>query len=377
MEVMRQQAMASYEEARLNVTHLETELKSKAQTLRDIDEREAVVEGLLSRFTLLDAHYASDVARLATIEETGILLHALPSKPCPVCGAMPEAHRLNHATEQFELPTVQLAAKSEREKADQLKADLSRVLNELVEEQKQLQSRRAEAEADTDALQTRIAEQLMPRVRESAEALKGQNDRRDVLLIGKNLLDNVDQLRKQQSDLEGRRVEGKGVVPKINATASTGEMDAFAQTVEAILKAWNYPKPGRVVFSEANQDLVIGNHPRSSHGKGVRALTCAAFVMGIMQHCKIKGLPHPYLSVLDSPLVAYQEADSDGEAKSLRQAGVKEAFYSSLASGVVAGQIIIFENEDPPTSLMQTFVKHHFTGTTVGRQGFFPVTAAT
>jgi hypothetical protein len=377
MEAMRQQAMASYEDARLNVTQLETELKTRAQMLRDIDERDAVVEGLLSRFTLLDAHYTSDIARLAAIEETGVLLQALPSKPCPVCGAMPEAHRLNHAIEQFELPVVQLAAKSERQKASQLKADLSRVLNELVQEQKQLQNQRKEAERAADALQTQIAEELMPRVKESAETLKGQNDRRDILLIGKSLLDNVEQLRKQQSELEGRRAEGKSSVPKINSTASTGEMDAFAQTVEAILKAWNYPKLGRVVFSETNQDLVIGNHPRSSHGKGVRALTCAAFVIGIMQHCKTKSLPHPYLSVLDSPLVAYQEADSDGEAKSLRQAGVKEAFYSSLASGLVAGQMIIFENEDPPTAPTETFVKHHFTGTTAGRQGFFPVSQVT
>jgi hypothetical protein len=147
-------------------------------------------------------------------------------------------------------------------------------------------------------------------------------------------------------------------------------MDGFAQTVEAILKAWKYPYTGRVVFSESNQDLVIGEHTRSSHGKGVRALTCAAFVLGIMRHCSSKGLSHPYVSILDSPLVAYQEPDSDGEAKSLKQAGVKDAFYSSLASGVAGGQVIIFENEDPGSSVTGQFKKHHFTGTTVGRRGF-------
>lgn len=372
MEAMRQQALVSYGEARLNVTQLETELKTRAQILRDVDERGAVVDGLLSRFALLDAHYASDIARLAAIEETGVLLQSLPSKPCPVCGAMPEAHRLNHAIEQFELPVVQFAAKTEGGKVNQLRTDLSRVLTELRQEQEQLQRKRKEAEEAADALQTQISEELMPRVKESAETLKGQNDRRDLLLFGKSLLNNVEQLQKQQSELEVSRADRKNSVPKINSTASTGEMDAFAQVVETILKAWKYPNPGRVVFSETNQDLVIGGHPRSSHGKGVRALTCAAFVLGIVQHCKIKGLPHPYLSVLDSPLVAYQEPDSEGEAKSLRQAGVKEAFYSSLASNIVGGQVIVFENEDPPSGISATFVKHHFTGTSVGRQGFFP-----
>jgi hypothetical protein len=179
-------------------------------------------------------------------------------------------------------------------------------------------------------------------------------------------------LKKQQADLEMHRAEAKSAVPKITSTATTGEMDEFAQTVEGILKAWKYPNAGRVVFSETNQDLVIGEHTRSSHGKGVRALTCAAFILGIMQHCKKKELPHPFVSILDSPLVAYQEPDGDGETQSLKQAGVKDAFYTSLASAFVGGQVIIFENEDPPNELAGTLVKHHFTGTNSGRRGLFP-----
>jgi hypothetical protein len=156
---------------------------------------------------------------------------------------MPEAHRLNHAIEQFELPVVQFAAKTEGGKVNQLRTDLSRVLTELRQEQEQLQRKRKEAEEAADALQTQISEELMPRVKESAETLKGQNDRRDLLLFGKSLLNNVEQLQKQQSELEVSRADRKNSVPKINSTASTGEMDAFAQVVETILKAWKYPNP--------------------------------------------------------------------------------------------------------------------------------------
>lgn len=372
METSRQQAIASYGEARSSVTQLEVERKSQAQVLREIDERGAIVDGLLSRFELLDEHYASDINRLAAIEETGVLLQALPSKPCPVCGAMPESHRLSHAIEQFELPVVQSAAKREREKTAQLRNDLAKVLQELRVEQAALTDKHSATAAFIDQLQSNIAEELMPRVKTSAEELKDQSARRDQLLIGLRTIEDAASLKKQQADLERQRDNAKSVVPKIESTATTAEMDEFAQTVEAILKAWKYPYTGRVVFSEANQDLVIGNHTRSSHGKGVRALTCAAFILGIMQHCRSKGLPHPYLSILDSPLVAYQEPDSDGEAKSLKQAGVKDAFYSSLARGVVGGQVIIFENEDPASSVTGQFKKHHFTGTNVGRKGFFP-----
>src|SRR4029077_13993921 len=201
-----------------------------AQTIRDIDEREAVVDGLIIRFGLLDSHYSSDIARLTAIEETGVLLQVLPSLACPVCGAVPEAHRLNHAAGPFELPVVQAAAKTERDKVSQLKTDLSRVLGELRQEQKGLHAKQKTAEKAANSVQTQIAEELMPRVKESAETLKGQNDRRDLLLVGKNLLDNLEHLQRQQSELEMRRAEGKTAVPKIDSTASTGEMDAFAQT---------------------------------------------------------------------------------------------------------------------------------------------------
>ena len=101
--------------------------------------------------------------------------------------------------------------------------------------------------------------------------------------------------------------------------------------------------------------------------------TCAAFIVGIMQHCRGKNLPHPSVVVLDSPLVAYREPDStSGDAKKFRQAGVKEAFYRSMASTDMSGQVIVFENEDPPENLTSIITRHHFTKSNSGRYGFFP-----
>jgi hypothetical protein len=55
----------------------------------------------------------------------------------------------------------------------------------------------------------------------------------------------------------------------------------------------------------------------------------------------------------------------------LRQAGVKEAFYRTLAEGVAMGQVIVFENEDPPSDLSE--IHHHFSKSPSGRYGFVPV----
>jgi hypothetical protein len=105
----------------------------------------------------------------------------------------------------------------------------------------------------------------------------------------------------------------------------------------------------------------------------VRALTCAAFIIGLQKHCINKSLAHPSIVALDSPLVAYREPDVEDEL--LKQAGVKEAFYSTLADGVSEGQVIIFENEDPPMNLESKFTQYHFTKSAIGRYGFFPKTS--
>jgi hypothetical protein len=366
--------LGEYERARLSVTELEGTLNEHSRSLHEAQTRATVVEGLIKRFQLLDTHYDSNIKRLATIVETGSLLTALPNQPCPVCGAPPEAHRLDHGGDQFRPAVVQTAALTETEKVKALKKDLSRVLNDLIGERDQLQAAADKAAAAATGVQLRINEELTPRVTVSAQALAAQNGRRDILLRAKGITENIAKLRLYSVDLEDIRAAGKSSSPKIATSATTAEMDAFACAVEEVLRAWKYPSPGRVMFSETDQDLIIGGHSRASHGKGVRALTCAAFILGIMKHCRSKELPHPSLVVLDSPLVAYQEPDSaDGEVQKLRQAGVKEAFYGTLASGLIDGQVIVFENEDPPLDLKVEFKRHHFTKTSIGRYGFFPV----
>jgi DNA repair ATPase RecN len=373
IEETRGKALAEYERARLSVTELEGTLKEHSHSLREAQTRLVVVEGLIKRFQLLDAHYVSNIQRLATIEETGSLLTALPSQACPVCGAPPEAHRLEHGGEQYQPAVVQSAALTESAKVKALKKDLGRVLSDLIAERNQLQTRADEAAAAVTGVQSQISRELTPRVTESAQALELENGRRDILLRTKGITENIAKLRCYVVDLEAMRAAGKTASPRIAATATTAEMDTFARAVEGVLGAWKYPSPGRVIFSETDQDLIIGGNSRASHGKGVRALTCAAFIIGVMKHCRSKELPHPSLVVLDSPLVAYQEPDSaDGEIQKLLQAGVKDAFYSTLASGLADGQVIVFENEDPPLDLRTLFTRHHFTKTNLGRYGFFP-----
>lgn len=370
LEESRKAALNDYDVARQSTVDLEEDLKRLNKELREIQSRAAVVEGLRQRFDLLDEHYESDARRLEAIEETGRLLDALPSKECPLCGAPLADHRKPECTAVYRIEDVQLAAGREQDKITGLRSDLERVQSELASEAEELVQKRKEIAASMEAKKRRIEQELMPRIRQSSASLQAQSDRRDTALKARTLADQIAQLRRRAEELE----IGKGgeKPPKMASGVSTADLDKFAQSVETLLKEWNYPDVGRTVFSEQDQDLIIGGQLRTSHGKGVRALTCAAFIIGLMRHCREREHPHPSLVVIDSPLVAYEEADGDGEDARIRQAGVKDAFYRTLTAGGGKGQVIIFENDDPPEEI-EGIRYHHFTGSKTGRYGFFPV----
>lgn len=371
LDTLRAAALNEYEGARLEIASLEAALAQQAQVMRQTRARQQVVNGLTNRFTLLDQHYLADIARLHAIEESGKLLQALPSKPCPVCGAAPEQHSPD---EQFQPENVEASARAEAAKIAELRHDLGKVLEELAHENSELESQAERARAELDQIQTTVQDELMPRVKESAATLQAQNTRRDLLIQAKGILSQLEELRVHESELSSVTMQPTTPQAVVTTRPTTGELDSFAASVQGILEAWNYPGVGRVVFSEDDQDLVISGQPRISHGKGVRALTCAAFVIGLLRHCRDKQLPHPSVVLLDSPLVAYREPDSDSESAedlTLRMSGVKEAFYLSLARGDAKGQVIVFENEDPPDGMKELFTRIHFSKSMSGRYGLF------
>lgn len=369
----REALLKEYESVRVELVTRERERANLGRLLRDAESRVAVVEGLVARFELLDRHYESDIARLAAIQETGALLAEMPPGVCPVCGAVAAAHRPDEAAEHFDLGRVRAAAGTELEKTVRLRADLQNVLNDLRKEHAEKDVLRSNIRSELEELQANIQSELTPRSRSTVERLSEQDARREALMRASVLAGQLEELGRRREVADAAAREKKNT-PKKNALGpSTGELDAFARSVEEVLAAWNYSEPGRVVFSETSQDLVIGGQERRAHGKGVRALSCSAFIVAILRHCASKGMAHSGLVVLDSPLVAYKEPDLPGsEAARFRERGVKEAFYRSLASGLCAGQVIIIENQEPPPDVRREIVHHHFSKSDQGRYGFFP-----
>jgi len=105
-------------------------------------------------------------------------------------------------------------------------------------------------------------------------------------------------------DLENRRSALEAGGGDLQGSSVTeGDLQAivaenFARSVEGILSQWHFPDAERVFFDSKLRDLVIAGKPRGARGKGLRAITHAAFTIGLMQFCKTNNTPHPGFVVL-------------------------------------------------------------------------------
>ena len=83
--------------------------------------------------------------------------------------------------------------------------------------------------------------------------------------------------------------------------------------------------------------------------------------------------PHPGFIVLDSPLVTFKGADNIDQDEAISD-DMKEHFYTELSKTAKNRQIIVIENDDPPTEAIENLHFIHFTkDENRGRYGFIPI----
>ena len=132
---------------------------------------------------------------------------------------------------------------------------------------------------------------------------------------------------------------------------------------------------------EKKYDLIIDGKLRTDNGKGVRAVTHAAFKVALLLFCHDKGLPHPGFIVLDTPLLTYRDpmknpklGELSEDEKELAKTSLKQRFFEHLDSIRDLGQFIILENIDPPVDVENLAHVHLFYGMAGGgRNGLFPL----
>ncbi|WP_254511390.1 AAA family ATPase [Anatilimnocola floriformis] len=330
--------------------------------------RTELLNRLVNRFALLDEHYKSDSRRLKAMAEAGEYLSQLPLVECPVCGTE------DAWGENEDIGQVQRACAAEIQRIEMLRSDLESTVSDIEGQVETLNRGIVRSKRSYDTISQEIEKTLLPAEEVTKEEISQLLEKQVRLEQATALAEQVSRLKAQLEEIRSAAPPAsrkRETTEGSQTAASTSETDEFCKVVEKLLGEWKFPETGRVTFSETKQDIVINGKDRASHGKGIRALSYSAFVVGLLRFCRKKKRSHSGIVVLDSPLVAYREPDSQ---KTVKTANVKENFYRSLAKPVRETQVIIFENEDPPEDVISKITYTHFSGDKTGkhRSGFFP-----
>lgn len=353
-----------------SAAQLEGKRRAELSGLRQLESRSGVLRELQRRFALLEQQYLSDLRRLESIAEAGVRLGQMNEERCPVCGATAEHQDHEHQKADAAPEDVAQSCLAEAAKIRLLISDLHQTRSDNDREIARLEGLSLEAKERVRTVATQLAEMLKPRVEVALLRLRESQTRRDTYRRALELHGRVNELQGLLGEL-GLAAPGKGTELE-SARVRSDEAEVFSQEVESLLRAWHFPGLDRVTFSESDQDIVISGRTRASHGKGVRAIAHAAFNLALLKSCLKGEMPHPGFVLIDSPLVVYREPDTEEGGFSH---DVKDAFYRSIAEDFRASQVIIFENEDPPSDLGADANIIRFTGAFHGRQGFIPKNA--
>jgi uncharacterized Zn finger protein (UPF0148 family) len=335
-------------------------------------ERHAIETGLsLESFNQLQALYESDIARLESIEEAGFLLGLDGQGLCPVCGAPPESQ--THLHELAEIEAARVAAEAEIQKIKHQRKELIKTVADTEGEALRLVEVIKQMRADLEIVEAML-EKATPNFDAHQRKLTEVLSVRDRIRRGLDLLGRRQELSKQKDKIEASKPPKRD--DKIQSGLGSKTAKEFSDVVSDVLLSWGFPGQRKVFFDPGTYDLVIDGKERRHNGKGVRAITHAAFKVALLLYCRARNLPHPGFLVLDTPLLTYRDPmNKPGDSlmtdeQELRNTDLNERFFEHLGHIGADAQFIVFENIDPPSKINDYAAVEILTNDPeVGRQG--------
>lgn len=367
-------AQAEFDSTRGSIRALLAQKRTLGQDIARKGERLEEVEMNLGRFAQLQKIYQSDIERLEAIEEAGFLLTLGGDQDCPLCGASPSDQRHAHGLD--EIARARGAALAEIQKITQQQADLGETVQKLHAELMLLRDDLPALTSMLDSTEQELAD-LTPAVDEATRNVTELLTVRDHVKRGLSLLDQRAFLQTRRDALAAIRRERPADATRLRV--SSPAVHEFAQMVSKVLTAWQFPGDCHVSFDEETFDLKIDGKHRRDNGKGVRAITHAAFKVALLLHCRERKLPHPGFLVLDTPLLTYRDpltsryGELTGDEEEIASMSLKDHFFKHLAAESQGAQFIILENVDPPANIASLAHVEVFHGNRGGgRFGLFP-----
>ncbi len=339
-------------------TKQRTELIKHAESLKNMNIESS---RLINRYNLLKEYYNNDIKRLDFLEEGSFLLEQLNNAPCPICNNLLNVKDINNYKAINEACIIELQKtkikmndltnayeeeknniKNNKEKISKLISDIGTLTNEIDDELKPYTSVIKKRLDDILKLQNKV--ELKNKLRNDISTY------RNSLQECQNKLDNCKDLKFDNS------INGK-------------YLEDFSKHIKNFLDSWKYNDDCHLFFDTKDYDIVIDGKPRAHLGKGHRALTRAAFTLGLQGYMYDTEHPFPAFVILDSPLLSLKEANY---SKEKLPDTIQNAFWENLSNVSNDRQIIIIENKEPSKKVQEKSNYILFTHNyNKGRYGFY------
>ena len=344
----------------LDYKEIQTEIKIKNTELKHLLNNN-------NKFVLLKKNYLSDLERLEFIYDAFDLTQQLVEVECPICHSPMKVNEMEKSDDYYEaLATEKIKIEVQLAELDETIKDLS---DEIISKKQRISKLENYKEEITDNLNNNLGPIVAEKVKKVQELMDAQERINLITRNEKRINKYNTEISKWQEKIDSTGQE-KGKKIEDLPEAYTNEL---CKEIKFLLQGCDFiGKEGKIKYNNATEDVEVGEKEKASYGKGARAIINSTFLIGIMNYCYKRNLCHPGIVVLDSPLTTYKEKDKkDGDDETITK-GTKEKFYEMLAEQK-NGQIIIFDNEEPSSTVKTKINYLHFSGdSTVGRKGLIP-----
>ncbi len=341
----------------------DTKRKILSKTIFENENLKENLKETLSRSELLKAHYHSDIDRLNSTIEAGILLSENPqnTSSCPYCN-----NEIKKISSDNEILKTVTSCENEIEKISFLLVEVNESILLLEKKKIEIQTLIEKEKRSLFEIESIINSNIIESLKDIENSFNELYSERDRLLNEKFKRESIEKFIEFKSDIsDSIKPKQDNIYNKLTSSL----MFPISEKIYQILKKCNYSELNTVTFSEITNDFVFGAKNRNLSGKGERAITYATFVLAMAEYLTKKG--HSFgVPVFDSPLVTYRKPNSNGE-------GISEDlamdFYKYCAISSKLPQIIILENEEPTSDIVDKINHIKFTkNKTDGRYGFIP-----
>ncbi|MCC3154736.1 AAA family ATPase [Hymenobacter sp. BT770] len=352
---------------------LDSERRTLLNRASDIETKALTLSEIRIRFDTLKEHYYSDVQRLEFISEGLFLFDDLHYIACPFCATPLGSDHRRAVCERDSLSNelVQQACQQEAANIRRQLSELELALGNISTQQEELSTESNTISAQYQEIDNRIAQGIVPEIESLRYQLSSFAEKRTQAFERELLVRRLEQFRDLEDSLS---ITSGEKATKLDRSLAPMAIASFCQQVEYLLTEWKIEFSPPITFDQSPKvlDIVLGGEPRTNSGKGTRAITYSAFLLGLLMHCKVSQIPHSNCIVLDSPLTTRQNPEQTTDDKLLPQE-VQASVLRIIAEVFSNEQVIVIENKIPHFESKAPVHYNIFTkNPNNGRYGFFP-----